>query len=89
MGKCQNRYRKLFVFIVQIEEDSWFVKKGRKPLYVKGQRFPVPIISNNIQNAMDKFDREYEGSEYPRKSVVEVLVGDTFLYSPLIDTVKL
>lgn len=85
-----GRYRKLFIFIVEIQEDSWFIKKGKKPHYVKGQRIPIPIISNNIKNAYEKFDRHYNnGSEYPRNTVVEVLVNDTFLYAPLIDTVKL
>jgi hypothetical protein len=55
---------KLFIITINIKEASWDYKID--------QRIRVAVISNNFNNALERFTNEKNGSEFPNYSVVSI-----------------
>ena len=65
--------KKLKVFVIEIEitQDDWWVLPNNKPLYKKGQKILIPIVTSSSYHALRKFER-YDGSEYPNYTIIAV-----------------
>ena len=65
-----KRNKRIFIVKIRVLNNCWHYKENDL-LY-------VPFISNNINNTFSSFLTEYNGSEYPLYSVLEII--DTFDY---------
>ncbi len=59
-----KRTKRLFVIEIEIENECWDYKIGDK--------FMIPIVSNNFNNAIRIFEDSNCGSEYPAYSIIRV-----------------
>ena len=68
----KEKFVKIFIVEVEILEDNWFVLKGNKPLYRKGQKILIPIKTHSAYHAEMKFENNYWGGEFPDFRIVDI-----------------
>jgi len=78
----KKKTKRIFVVEIEICEDAWFILKNKQPLYTKGQRIMVPVLSSTAYHAEMKFSNEYWGSEFPSYTTIKVHTCDKELFTP-------
>ena len=80
-----SKMKKIFIIEIEIEDNAWFVLKGRKPLYTKGQRILIPVRSSSAYHAEMKFSTICQGSEFPNYRIISMSkCDDKGFFAPII-----
>lgn len=68
--------KRMFLVKVKIKTNNWDYKVN--------DIIHVPVISTGKVNALNKFEKECWGSEYPIYEIIGIYECDTFLFKPIL-----